>query len=128
MSRLTGKSIDEIQKNREDTAKSFADKWGKVVVLKGANTIIASPAGEVAISPFANPVLATAGTGDVLAGIITGFLAQGLNIFDAACLGVYIHGLAGEMLKEKYGNAGNLAGDLLPDLPKVIQHIQELGQ
>lgn len=128
MSRLTGKSIDEIQKNREAVAKSFAKKWDKTVVLKGANTIIASPGGEVAISPFVNPALATAGTGDVLSGIIAGFLAQGLNTFDAACLGVYIHGLAGEMLKEKYGNAGNLASDLLPNLPNVIRHTQKLSQ
>lgn len=128
MSRLTGNSIDEIQKNREDTAKNFAKIWNQVVVLKGANTTIASPGGEVAISPFINPALATAGTGDVLSGIIAGFLAQGLNTFDAACLGVYIHGMAGEMLKEKYGNAGNLASDLLPLLPKVIQHIQKLSQ
>ncbi len=128
MSRLTGRSIDEIQKNREDLAKSFSKKWNQVVVLKGANTVIASPSGEVAISPFANSALATAGTGDVLSGIIAGFLAQGLNVFDAVCLGVYIHGMAGEMLKEKYGNAGNLASDLLPFLPKVIQHIQEPDQ
>lgn len=128
MSRLTGKSIDEIQKDRGDVAKSFAKKWNQVVVLKGANTVIVSPTGEVKVSPFANPALATAGTGDVLVGIIAGFLAQGLNVFDAACLGVYVHGLAGEMLKEKYGNVGNLASDLLPDLPKVIQHIQTLNQ
>lgn len=128
MSRLAGKSINEIQKNREDLAKSFAKKWHQVVVLKGANTTIASPAGEVKVSPFANPVLATAGTGDILSGIIAGFLAQGLRVFDAACLGVYIHGMAGEILKEKYGNAGNQASDLLPDLPKVIRHIQTSDQ
>lgn len=120
MSRLTHKSVDEIQKNREHVAKTFAKKWNQVVVLKGANTVVASPAGEVKISPFANPALATAGVGDVLAGVIAGFLAQGLKPFDAACLGVYIHGLAGESLREKFGDRGGLASDLLTFLPKAI--------
>lgn len=120
MSRLTELKIDEIQKNRENIAKNFAKKWGKVVVLKGANTVIASPAGEVVLSPFANPALATAGTGDILAGIIAGFLAQGLNPFDAACLGVYIDALAGEEVLKKIGKAGVVASDLLPFLPKVL--------
>lgn len=124
MARLSGLSIEKIQKDRIHVAKYYAKKWGTVVVLKGANTIAASPAGESRISPFANPILATAGTGDVLAGIIAGLLAQGLNTFDAASVGVYIHGLAGEMLREKIGDAGGLAGDLLPLLPRVIGHIQ----
>lgn len=125
MSRLTGKSINEIQKNRIDLTKNFAKIWNKTVVLKGANTVIAPPIGGVAISPFANPALATAGTGDILSGIIAGFLAQGLSSFDAVCLGVYIHGLAGEMLKEKYGSAGGLASDLLPFLPQVLLNISK---
>ncbi|MBI2334415.1 NAD(P)H-hydrate dehydratase [Candidatus Daviesbacteria bacterium] len=124
MSRLTGLSIDEIQADREKVAQNFADGWGQVVVLKGANTIIASPTGERMVSPFANPILATAGTGDVLAGCIAGLIAQGLTTFDAACVGVYIHGLAGEMLTEKIGKAGALASDLLPLLPAAIAHIQ----
>lgn len=128
MSRLTGLTIDEIQKRRKDIAHEFAEKWRLVVVLKGANTIIASPAGEMMISPFANPLLATAGTGDVLAGIIAGMMAQGLQAFAAACVGVYIHGLAAEYLKEEFGNTGMLASDLLPTLPKVILHIQTLNQ
>lgn len=85
--------------------------------------MIASPAGEVMVSPFANPALATAGTGDVLAGCISGFLAQGLDLFDASCVGVYTHGLAGEMLSEKLGDAGILASDLLPVLPLVIKRL-----
>ncbi len=123
MSRLTKLSINEIQSDRENIAKEFSKKWGQVVVLKGANTVISSPT-QIAISPFANPILATAGTGDVLAGCIAGFLAQGLKTFDAACVGVYIHGLAGEMVKEKIGDVGGLASDLLPLLPKAIQHTQ----
>lgn len=127
MSRLTGLIVDQIQSDREDVAIKFANKWNKIIVLKGANTVIASPSGEVAVSPFANPALATAGTGDILSGIIAGFLAQGLNNFDAACVGVYIHGLAGDMLKEKYGSAGGLASDLLPFLPKVLLNISKKG-
>lgn len=123
MERLTGLLIEKIQADRENIARKFAIKWGQVAVLKGANTVIASPTGEVAISPFANPVLATAGTGDVLAGVITGLLAQGLEPFDAAAVGVFIHSMAGEMLRKKIGNAGALASELLPLLPKAIKNL-----
>lgn len=123
MARLTSLTIDEIQKNRITTAQSYAEKWGQIVVLKGANTVIASPAGEIMVSPFANPLLATAGTGDVLAGVISGFLAQGLKPFDASCVGVYIHGLAGEKLKKKIGGAGALASDLLTLLPLILKEL-----
>lgn len=126
MSRLTTLSIGEIQSDRENITKKFATKWGTVVVLKGANTVIASPTGEVALSTFANPALATAGTGDILSGAVAGFLAQGLKTFEAACVGTYIHGFAGEMLKEKLGDAGIIASDLLPLLPKTIKKIKEL--
>lgn len=125
MSRLTGIIIDKIQKNREDIARQFSNKWNQVVVLKGANTVIVSPAGGVRVSPFANPALATAGTGDVLSGIITGLIAQGLKTFDAACCGVYIHGMAGEKIKEKMGDAGALASDLLPFLPGVLKKLKQ---
>ncbi len=123
MSRLTGLSVSKIQSNRLEIAQQFARKWEKVVVLKGANTIIVSPTGEILASPFANPALSTAGTGDVLAGAIAGLLVQGLVPFDAAGVGVYIHGLAGEMLREKIGDAGVLASDLLPFLPQVINKL-----
>lgn len=124
MSRLTGLSVDDIQSDRINITRDFAKKWHQVVILKGANTVIASPTGEMTTSPFANPILATAGTGDVLSGVIAGLVAQGLNLFDAACTGVYIHGKAGEILSGKIGNAGALASDLLPLLPLAIQHIQ----
>lgn len=123
MSRLTGLSIKHIQSDRENIAEQFAKQWGKIVVLKGANTIIVSPDGEVRISPFANPLLATAGTGDVLTGIIGGFIAQGLNLFDASCLGVYLHGLAVQSLKGKFGESGMLASDLLQILPIVTKDL-----
>lgn len=123
MARLTGLPTDEIQKHRLNIAKSYALKWKRVLVLKGANTVIAPPKGGVLLSPFANPVLSVAGTGDILAGVIAGLLAQGLKPLDAAGVGVYIHGLAGERLGEKIGKAGGLASELLPLLPLTMKQL-----
>ena len=97
---------------RVTAARDAAATWGQVVVLKGAATVIAAPDGSVAIAPFENPALATGGTGDVLAGAIGSLLAQGLKPFDAARLGVYLHGLAGDGARERFGDAGLLASDL----------------
>jgi len=99
---------------RVAAARDAAARWHQVVVLKGAATVIADPDGAVAISPFENPALASGGTGDVLAGAIGALLAQGLTPFAAARLGVYLHGLAGETVRERLGDAGLLASDL-PD-------------
>jgi NAD(P)H-hydrate epimerase len=121
MSRLTGLTIREIEADRLGMARQMAEKWGQVVLLKGAYTVIANPEGRVVINPFANPGLATAGSGDVLAGAIVGFLAQGLAPFDAAVTGAYVHGLAGELVRQDLGGAGMVAGDLLPMLPKTIK-------
>lgn len=123
MARLTGLTIQKIQSDRIHVAQHYAKKWNKIIVLKGANTVVASPTGGTLLSPFANPALATAGTGDVLAGILAGLVAQGLQPFDAAGAGVYIHGLAGEMISKKIGDAGILAGDLLPMVPKALLDI-----
>jgi NAD(P)H-hydrate epimerase len=125
MARLTGLSVEEIQNDRINTAMRFAQEWRKTVVLKGAYTVIASADGRCRVSPFANPGLASAGTGDVLAGIIAGLAAQGLDNFNAACLGVWLHGEAGERVKSEYGDTGMLAGDLLPVIPKVIKSLKE---
>lgn len=124
MSRLSGLTIDQIQSARENVAKQFAKIWHKILVLKGANTVVVSPGGEMMIGPFANSLLATAGTGDILSGIIAGMVAQGLTNFDAACVGVFVHGQAGEMLEEKFGDSGLLASELLPILPKVIKQLK----
>ncbi len=102
---------------RARAAASAAAEWGQVVVLKGARTVIASPAGELAVAPFENPAMASGGTGDVLSGTIGALLAQGLAPFDAAKLGVYLHGLAGDAVRERVGDAGLLAGDLPDALP-----------
>jgi NAD(P)H-hydrate epimerase len=125
MSRLTGLSVAEIQANRLGIAQKMAAEWQKVVVLKGAYTVIAAPDGRAKLNPSANPGLASAGTGDVLSGAIAGLLAQGLSPFDAAYCGVYLHSEAGEMVREELGDAGMVAGDLLPVLPKVIKRLKE---
>nr|MBC7244176.1 NAD(P)H-hydrate dehydratase [Chloroflexota bacterium] len=125
MSRLLGTSIEEVTTNRIALARQAAQEWGVVVVLKGAYTVIASPNGSACINPFANPALATAGTGDVLAGAIAGLLAQGLPPFEAAVAGTYLHGLAGQIVSEEIGLAGAVAGDLLPRLPLSIRRITE---
>ena len=126
MARLTGMPITEIQADRLGTAKKWAAQWNKTVVLKGAYTVIASPEGRAVISPVANPGLASAGSGDVLTGAIAGLAAQGLPLFEAAAGGVYLHGQAGERVKEKMGDAGMIASDLLPELPLVIKNLKEV--
>jgi hydroxyethylthiazole kinase-like uncharacterized protein yjeF len=117
MARLMKCSPEEVQRDRGGMALRAAQKWGKVVVLKGANTVIASPEGQTFVCPFANPALATAGTGDVLAGIIVGLLAQGVAPFEAAAAGVYIHAMAGELAARRTGASGLAAGDLLHRVP-----------
>ena len=125
MARLSGLSVEEIQSDRAGTAKKLAREWHKIIVLKGAYTVIAMPEGHARISPIANPGLASAGTGDVLSGAIAGLVAQGLSLFDAAALGVYLHGEAGEMVKTGLGDTGMIATDLLPALPQVIKRLKE---
>ena len=123
MSTLMGLSTAEVQRDRIGTAREAARRWEKTVVLKGAHTVVARPDGHAVVSPFANPGLASAGTGDVLAGTIAGLLAQGLGTWEAAMTGVYLHGLAGEMGREEVGEAGLLASDLLPRLPRAIRGV-----
>jgi NAD(P)H-hydrate epimerase len=126
MSRLTGLSTEAIEADRRAVAVEFAGEWRQVVVLKGAETVIASPDGEVRINPHRNAALATAGTGDVLAGVIGGLLAQGQDPFTAAVTGVFLHGAAGEELASRMGDAGTLASDLLPLLPVVIRRLRPM--
>ena len=124
MARLTGLTIDEIQNDRTGVALKYAAMWQKTIVLKGAFTVIASADEKCRISPFANPGLASAGTGDVLAGVIAGLKAQGLKSFDAAALGVYLHGAAGDRIRDELGDAGMIASDLLPALPLIIKQLK----
>jgi len=125
MSRLTGLSIEEIQSNRLSVVRETATSWQKTIVLKGAYTVVAAPDGRTRVNPVANAGLASAGTGDVLAGAIAGLLAQGLSLFDAATCGVYLHSQAGEVVREELGDAGMVASDLLKVLPLVIKRLKE---
>lgn len=110
--RLTGSAVGPADDERFARAREAAAAFGQVIVLKGARTVIAQPDGRTAVAPFANPALASAGTGDVLAGLIGALLAQGLRRWEAACVGVYLHGLAGERARERLGEAGPVASDL----------------
>ncbi len=125
MARLTGIERDDIEANRWQIASQKATAWNAVVLLKGAHTVIAEPDGRVAILPFKTDALATAGTGDVLAGAITGLLAQGLSPFEAAVAGGYLHGLAGQQAADWLGNARSVvAADVLDGLAEAIAIVE----
>jgi NAD(P)H-hydrate epimerase len=113
---------------RVAAAKDAAAAWSSTVVLKGARTVIAAPDGLVAVAPFENPALATGGTGDVLSGAIGALLAQGLDPFAAARLGVYLHGVAGDGVRERYGDAGLLASDLPEGLAIARKRLATLAE
>ncbi|MHB1318372.1 MAG: NAD(P)H-hydrate dehydratase [Anaerolineae bacterium] len=117
MARLLGSDPLAQEKDRVVQASEAALKWACTVVLKGAYTVVASPGRDAAVIPFAEPALATAGTGDVLAGAVAGLLAQGLECYEAAVCGAYLHALAGAMWARDYGHAGMLASDLAERLP-----------
>ena len=125
MARLTKCSTKDVQSNRAAIARAQAAAWRQVVVLKGAHTVVAAPDGRVIIEPFSNPGLATAGTGDVLAGTIVALRAQGVNAFESAAAGAYLHGLAGELTRREKGTAGMVAGDLLAHLATAWQRITD---
>lgn len=110
--RLMGSGAGSADEQRLERAIEAAGRFGQVVVLKGARTVIAAADGRRALAPFANPALASAGTGDVLAGAIGALLAQGLAPFEAAWLGVHLHGMAGERVRARLGDAGLVASDL----------------
>ena len=123
MGRLLDMDPEDINADRVATARQAAETWDQVVVLKGAFSVVASPDGRTGICPFANPTLATAGTGDVLAGLIVGFMAQGLEAFDAALVGTFVHGLAAERFANDFGGRGAVAGDLLDMIPGVLSNL-----
>jgi NAD(P)H-hydrate epimerase len=124
MARLTGMDIKDVQAARFRLAADMAVKWDQIVLLKGAYTIIAAPDGRTMVIPFANPALAKAGSGDVLAGAITGLLAQGLASFEATVAGAYLHGLSGELARENLGVTSVMAGDLVSFLPQAVREVR----
>jgi NAD(P)H-hydrate epimerase len=123
LSRLLGTTTNEIQEDRISAAQDAANKFNCTVVLKGNRTIIANQHQQVFVNPTGNAGMATAGAGDVLSGIIGGFLAQGMHPFEAATAGVYIHGAAGDMAAYELGNAGIIAGDIMSLIPLAISKL-----
>lgn len=120
MSRLTGMAIDQVNADRIGIATEKAREWKCVVVLKGAFTIIAGPDGQATVLPFAVDALATAGTGDVLSGLIVGLLAQGVAPYEAAVAGGYVHGLAGRIAGDNASSRSVIAGDVLAAIPDAF--------
>ena len=123
MARLLNINVDDVQKNRFKCAEFFARKSKKIVVLKGANTVVALPNGELFVCMRGNPGMATAGSGDVLAGIIGSFLAQGVEPSSAAIIGVYIHALAGDKTASLLSMQGMIASDMIDNLPSLFKEI-----
>jgi len=127
LGRLLGISAAEVQADRVAAARRAAEETGAVVVLKGHLTLVAIPdvegggEGEVYVNPTGNPGMATGGTGDVLTGLLAGLLAQGLPAAEAACLAVYLHGLAGDLVAVRRGDRGLAAGDLVEALPVAFR-------
>lgn len=120
---LTGLPVEEIQKDRMEVAQRYAKKWKQVIVLKGPGTIIAAPDGRCAMIPIATTALAHAGTGDVLAGVITSLRAQGMDAYQAAIAGVWIHARAGTLAEHTIGCRCTLAGDLPSKISAVLQRV-----
>ncbi len=124
MARLLRRSVADIQADREGLAQEAARRWGAVVVLKGAHTVVASPDGRCSVDPHAVPALATGGTGDVLAGLIGALLAQGSDSFTAAVTGVFVHASAGRRVSEGL-SSGVLASELLPMIPRAMHEVRQ---
>jgi NAD(P)H-hydrate epimerase len=120
MARLTGLKSAEVQEDRIGTATRFVERHGCFLVLKGARTLVAKPSGEVFVNPTGNPALSSGGSGDVLTGLIGGFLARGWELYRSAIAGAYLHGLAADLLAQDMGDTGVLAGELLPVIPELM--------
>jgi len=121
-SRISDISLDEILKNKLLLVEQFSNDFNCTLVLKGANTIISHKEKETFVSPFANSALAKGGTGDVLAGFIGGLIAQGVEPYKAACLGVYIHGKTAEIISNEKTEYSLLPQDLISYLPKTLKY------
>ncbi len=123
-----GRESGSTDSSRAAAAAATARDWQMVVVLKGAHTVIAAPDGQVVRAPFELPVLASGGSGDILAGVVASLVGQGLRPFEAAALGVYLHALAGELVSIDMGDAGLMATDLLPLIPRVRRGLAQARQ
>lgn len=121
MSRLVEKDTREIQSNREKVASGFAKKHNIIVVLKGYRTVVAGPKGKLYVNKTGNSGMSTAGVGDVLTGMISSFVGQGIDPYSSAVIGVYLHGLAGDIAAKDKGQFSLIASDLLDKLPQAIR-------
>ncbi|WP_058486265.1 bifunctional ADP-dependent NAD(P)H-hydrate dehydratase/NAD(P)H-hydrate epimerase [Defluviitalea phaphyphila] len=121
MARLTGKTIEEILANPIKIVKEFCHKWNVILVLKDSRAIIGNPDGEIYINTTGNPGMSTAGSGDVLTGIIAGLIGQNVDPYKAAVLGTFLHGKAGDLAAIKLGQHGMMAGDIVNHIPKAIK-------
>lgn len=128
MARLLDIGINEVQVDRVKAAREAARRARAVVILKGARSLVVNSQGEVFINSTGNPGMATGGTGDVLTGLVGAFLAQGVPAERAACLAVYLHGLAGDIAADRLGQGPLVAGDLLRFLPAATRRLERLGQ
>lgn len=124
MASLLNKDIQEIEKNRQYYSQYISEKYNIIVVLKGNKTIVTSPEGQTYINKTGNPGMATAGSGDVLTGIIASLLGQRLDPFDAAKLGVYLHGLAGDITRDRLGEYGMIASYIIEAIPYAIMGVE----
>ncbi len=123
MSRLTKASSKEINKRRVEIAARFSSQYNTYTILKGASTVIGTPTGEVFINMTGNPAMSSGGMGDVLSGLVAGYMAQKFSVLQACIMGVYLHGLSADYLKTKMGERGILAGDLVDIIPLVSKKL-----
>ena len=121
MSRLAKKKKNAVEENRKDTARSFARKYHCIVLLKGNKTVVASPQKKVYTNATGNSGMATAGSGDVLTGMIAAFVAQGLSGFEAAKYGAYLHGKAGDLAAKSKSRLAMIAPDIIDCIPAAIK-------
>jgi NAD(P)H-hydrate epimerase len=122
--RLLGFTTAQVQQDRLAAARRLADLSGAVVALKGARTVIALPTGQAWINPTGGALLASGGSGDVLAGLIGGLMAQGCDALSAACAGVFVHGLAADLAEEDFGGRGLMAEELADYLPEAFMALE----
>ncbi len=123
MARLMGVAAGKVQARRAHFAEAAAKRFGSAIVLKGARSIIAERGRPLTVNPTGNPGLASGGTGDVLTGMVAGFIAQGLLPFEAAAAATYLHGLAGDIAADRVGEASMVATDLLEAVPAALRRV-----
>ncbi len=126
MARILGRSVKEIQEDRFEAARYLARESQTVVLLKGAYTVIAEPEGRIFVNPTGNAGMAKGGTGDVLTGLIGGLLAQGCSALEAARIGAYVHGMAGDLVRERKGERGMTARDVLEHVAEALLLCEEV--